>query len=294
MSDAPHVLLLMADQFRHDHLGCAGHPRVRTPNLDRLAAEGTRYRQAVTPTPICMAARHSLLTGRRAAETRVAANGFVPEPDGSAGAMPPWPTLMTTLADAGHRTHGVGKFHFHRQRFGFQTQELMEECIDDLSHDDYLQHLQAAGVPTRHPQGLRDLLYWQPQTSGVPEAHSQNHWVADRSEAFLATHHRESPKQPFFLWSSWIAPHPPFAPVEPWDAMYDPAGSLPPVYGDRPLASLPHPAGPPGPHGRGGPRPGPTRPDPGALPRGRSATSTRASAKCSRRSTGSASQKTRW
>ena len=236
----PNVLLLMADQMRHDAMGCAGHPVVRTPHLDALAAGGVRFTQAVTPTPICMAARYSLLTGRRAAETGVTANAMLP----GLAAMPPWPTLMTVLAEAGYQTHGIGKFHFHRRPFGFERQELMEECIDCLTDDDYLLHLQAAGVPARYPQGLRDLLYYQPQTSGVPEAYSQNRWVADRSEAFLREHARYRPGRPFFLWSSWIAPHPPFAPVEPWDTLYDPAAMPPPVYADRPLATLPAPAWP--------------------------------------------------
>ncbi len=234
----PNVLLLMADQMRHDAMGCAGHPVVKTPHLDTLAAGGVRFTQAVTPTPICMAARYSLLTGRRAAETGVTANAVLP----GMAAMPLWPTLMTVLAEAGYQTHGIGKFHFHRRPFGFERQELMEECIDCLTDDDYLLHLQAAGVPARYPQGLRDLLYYQPQTSGVPEAYSQNRWVADRSEAFLREHARYRPGRPFFLWSSWIAPHPPFAPVEPWDTMYDPADMPPPVYADRPLATLPAPA----------------------------------------------------
>ena len=226
----------MADQFRHDALSCAGHPVVRTPNLDALAAGGARFTQAATPTPICMAARFSLLTGRRAAETGVTANG------GPVPALPVWPTLMTVLNDAGYRTHGVGKFHFDRDPMGFHRQELMEECIDRLPDDDYLIHLQRSGVPARYPQGLRDLLYYQPQTSGVPEPFSQNAWVADRSAAFLREHAAYRPGQPFFLWSSWIAPHPPFAPVEPWDALYDPHDMPLPFYADRPMASLPAPA----------------------------------------------------
>lgn len=243
----PNVLLLMADQFRHDAMGCAGHPQVRTPNLDLLAASGVRFEQAVTPTPICMAARFSLLTGRRSVETRVAANAVLPiEGQDASGdrSLPVWPTLMTTLADAGYQTHGVGKFHFHRRPYGFERQELMEECIDCVTDDDYLMHLRAAGVPTRYPQGLRDLLYYQPQTSGVPEAYSQNRWVADRSCVFLAEHCRYRPERPFFLWSSWIAPHPPFAPVEPYDAMYSPAEMPPPVFADRPIDTLPAPAWP--------------------------------------------------
>jgi arylsulfatase A-like enzyme len=231
--EQPNILILMSDQLRFDSLGHAGHPVVRTPHLDRFAAQSLRFSQAATPTPICMAARCSFLTGRRMKETHVVENALLP------GAQPVWPTLMTVLGESGYRTHGVGKFHFHRRPFGFHDQELMEEATDCLIDDDYAMYLQEQGVRTRHPQGVRDLLYYQPQTSGVPEPHSQNRWVADRSVKFLREHKRYRGNRPFMLWSSWIAPHPPFAPVEPYDEMYDPESVPMPVYTERPVSTLP-------------------------------------------------------
>jgi arylsulfatase A-like enzyme len=234
----PNILILMCDQLRFDALGYAGHPVVRTPHLDRLAAQSLCFSEAITPTPICMAARFSFLTGRRMKETHVVENALLP------GAQPVWPTLMTVLGESGYRTHGVGKFHFDRRPFGFHDQELMEEAIDCLIDDDYTMHLQEQGVRTRCPQGLRDLLYYQPQTSGVPEPHSQNRWVANRSVEFLRNQQRYRGDKPFMLWSSWIAPHPPFAPVEPCDDMYDPESVPMPVYTDRPISTLPEPVWP--------------------------------------------------
>lgn len=234
----PNILILMCDQLRFDCLSHAGHSVVHTPNIDRLAAQGLRFTEAVTPTPICMAARFSFLTGSRMKETHVVENAMLP------GAEPVWPTLMTVLGENGYRTHGVGKFHFYRRPFGFHTQELMEEATDCLIDDDYTMYLQEQGVRTRHPQGLRDLLYYQPQTSGVPEPHSQNRWVANRSAAFLREHKRYRGDKPFMLWSSWIAPHPPFAPVEPYDDLYDPDSVPMPVYTDRPISTLPEPVWP--------------------------------------------------
>ena len=94
-------------------------------------------------------------------------------------------------------------------------------------------------MQARFPKGLRDLLYFQPQTSGVPVQHSASNWVADRSVEFLHEHVRYRNDQPFFLWSSWIAPHPPFAPSEPYDELYDPAAMPLPEYADRPVRDLP-------------------------------------------------------
>lgn len=58
------ILLLYADDWRHDTLGCAGNPVVQTPHLDRLAREGVRFTQACVTTPICGVSRASLFTGQ--------------------------------------------------------------------------------------------------------------------------------------------------------------------------------------------------------------------------------------
>src|SRR5262249_36196579 len=59
----PNVLFLMSDQHRRDAIGAAGNPVARTPNLDALAASGTRFDSAYCANPVCVPARASLLTG---------------------------------------------------------------------------------------------------------------------------------------------------------------------------------------------------------------------------------------
>ena len=59
----PNILVIFADQMRGDTLGCAGHPCVRTPHLDALAAGGVHFTHACTPDPICVPARASFTTG---------------------------------------------------------------------------------------------------------------------------------------------------------------------------------------------------------------------------------------
>ena len=61
--DLPNILIIMPDQLRADSLSCAGHPIVKTPNIDKIAAEGVQFSKAYTVSPICMPARSSLLTG---------------------------------------------------------------------------------------------------------------------------------------------------------------------------------------------------------------------------------------
>jgi choline-sulfatase len=63
MPNTPNFLVIMAEQHRADCLSCAGHSTVQTPNLDRLASEGTRFTRAYTSSPVCIPARGSLFTG---------------------------------------------------------------------------------------------------------------------------------------------------------------------------------------------------------------------------------------
>ena len=62
--ERPSFLVVVTDDQRFDQLGCAGHPVLQTPNMDRLAAEGTRFTQAFVTTAICAASRATILTGR--------------------------------------------------------------------------------------------------------------------------------------------------------------------------------------------------------------------------------------
>ncbi|MCB2043778.1 MAG: sulfatase-like hydrolase/transferase, partial [Rhodoferax sp.] len=64
MTDRSNILILLSDEQDARALGCAGHPWVHTPHLDALAARGTRFTNAFTPSPICVPARASLATGR--------------------------------------------------------------------------------------------------------------------------------------------------------------------------------------------------------------------------------------
>ena len=67
---AKNLLFLISDEHQARALSCAGHPIVKTPNIDALAERGTRFNAAYTPCPICVPARASLATGRYVHEHR--------------------------------------------------------------------------------------------------------------------------------------------------------------------------------------------------------------------------------
>src|SRR5687768_18490321 len=77
----PNIVMILADDLGYGDLGCYGHPKFKTPHLDRLAAEGVRLTQFNTPMPFCAPTRASLLTGRYPSRCGMTAN---PSPDGGA------------------------------------------------------------------------------------------------------------------------------------------------------------------------------------------------------------------
>lgn len=100
----PNILFLFADDMRPDCIAALGNPRIETPNLDRLVAEGMTFRKATCSYPICVVSRAELLTGRHGWENGVAGfRGNAPKPD-----LTWWPQAF---ADENYETWHVGKWH---------------------------------------------------------------------------------------------------------------------------------------------------------------------------------------
>ncbi len=104
------VLFIMADQLRRDHLGCYGHPYLRTPHIDALARRGVRFDQAHVNSGVCGPARMSFYTGRYLASHGATWNR-VPLSIGEV-------TLGEYLRDAGRRLALAGKTHVMPDRDG--------------------------------------------------------------------------------------------------------------------------------------------------------------------------------
>ena len=99
----PNFLLFITDQQRADFLGCYGHPILRTPNIDAIAARGVAFDQCYVASPVCMPNRSSLMTGRMPSVHHVRSNG-IPL---SRNAV----TFVDLMRDAGYATSLVGKSH---------------------------------------------------------------------------------------------------------------------------------------------------------------------------------------
>ncbi len=103
LTERPNVLFILCDDLRPDALGCYGSPHVKTPNIDRLAAEGVRFRNAFCTTSLCSPSRASILSGRYAHGHGVV-NNFTEFPADV-------PNFPQQLQDSGYTTAYIGKWH---------------------------------------------------------------------------------------------------------------------------------------------------------------------------------------
>lgn len=128
------VLFIIVDQLRADCLGYAGHPCVQTPNIDGLARAGLVCTNAFTPTPVCMAARAAILTGRYPGAVRVRSMGVLP---------PGEVTTAEVFQRAGYRTGCLGKLHVTPQLY---TQAHLKMDSPQLNWRIYAREACLAGV----------------------------------------------------------------------------------------------------------------------------------------------------
>jgi N-acetylglucosamine-6-sulfatase len=104
-SARPNIVFILVDDLRWDELGFAGHPFIKTPNIDRIAREGARFRNAFMTTPLCSPSRASFLTGQYAHT-----HGITDNVDRSAASYR-LVTFPLLLQQSGYQTAFIGKWH---------------------------------------------------------------------------------------------------------------------------------------------------------------------------------------
>lgn len=209
----PNLLLLMTDQHRADWLGCDGNRAVNTPNLDRIANEGVRFRNAYSSTPTCTPARAALLTGMSPWHHGMLGYGKV------ANAYPA--EMPQLLRNSGYQTLGIGKMHWSPQRHlhGFHNTILDESSRAESKEfrSDYRAWF-ASQAPNLDPDatgiGFND---YTAKPYVLPERLHPTRWTADTAVNFLDTYHRA---EPFFLKVSFARPHSPYDPPQRFWDMY--------------------------------------------------------------------------
>ena len=214
MSSRPNFLLITTDQQRFDTIGAAGNGAIWTPHLDWLCDTGVRFSRAYTDCPICAPARATIMTGQHAHTHGQLGNG-------GTSPMSHLPTLPGLLTGAGYQTRAEGKMHFSppRAHYGFEHTRILPDYYREMAR-------RGGAQPKQHGIGENEMA---PAFSTVEAQDSVTHWTVEKSIDFLETRDQT---RPFFLWTSFSKPHPPFdAPREFWE-LYDGIELPSPVTGD--------------------------------------------------------------
>lgn len=237
MTNRPNILFIMPDQLRADFLGCYGADFVRTPNIDRLAARGQVFDQAIAPFPICVPCRAAMLSGQSALETGVVDNNKWLRPDRREMGLETWPEL---LSEAGYHTASIGKMHFYPWDLaeGFAERIISEDKRHIWVEDDYAEDLARANLRKLHGNELQGYAETKGAgISGLPDAWQADRWVAEKTAAFLG---RQRPDRPFAAFVGLPSPHCPYDPTRAALEAVDPARIPPPRAATKDSEALRH------------------------------------------------------
>jgi arylsulfatase A-like enzyme/zinc transporter ZupT len=218
----PNVLWICADDHAAYVIGAYGNQKVRTPNLDRLAAGGMRFDRAFCSSPVCTASRDSFITGR------------YPRTIGVTELNTPLPQSESTLAHvlkrAGYDTAAIGKMHFNslhtygfdfRRDLGYYEKELEKRGKKPIPPDI---PVQPTWKPFRDP--ARIWLNAEDRPIGLVDADMDGTYFAEQAAHFLS----QPREKPFFLIVSFYEPHSPFYfPVEDRGRFQPASFPVPPV-----------------------------------------------------------------
>jgi arylsulfatase A-like enzyme len=252
----PNILFIMCDQLRWDYLACAGHPFIRTPNIDALAKRSTRFIRAFVQSPVCGPSRMSFYTGRTVNSHGASWNGL---------ALPvsEW-TIGDYLKPANYRVALAGKTHMRGDVEGLNRLGIARDTpislfvaeggFEPYERDDGIhthQTMARTGQP-HYNDWLRSLGYtsdnpwhdyansvvaedgsvisgWEMRSARyparVPEEYSETAYITNRAIEFIA----ESDGRPWLLHLSYIKPHWPYIAPAPYHAAYGRDAVMPAV-----------------------------------------------------------------
>ena len=247
MSEKMNVLFIITDQQRYSHLGSSGNPYIKTPNLDRLAAEGIRFSNAYVANPICMPNRSSIFTGKYPSIHGVRCNGI--------NLDPAIRTFTQSLIDTGYQTCSIGKIHlnFYGTPFSrkyYSVEQMipfiytpkekrkpfpkpyygLDEVELTVGHGDGVAGHFLDWIEEKAPEYLdiikdRALSIFDMvlDESEIPEEIHPTQYITERTLDFLKRfsegHYGD---KPFFLHCSFPDPHAPVCPPKKYREMYDP------------------------------------------------------------------------
>ncbi len=210
VSDPPNIIFILVDDMRWDQLGVSGHPFMKTPNLDRMGAEGAIFKNAFVSTPLCSPSRASFLTGQYPHMHRVINNDTI----GMAIKSHKLTTFPQLIRRVGYETAFIGKWHMgddDTRRPGFDhwiSFKGQGHFIDPVVNHN--------GTRKQHTGYITDML---------------NDWAVEYIE--------QKRDRPFLLYLSHKAVHRPFIPADRHSEQYAGEGFIEPASAKDDLSGKP-------------------------------------------------------
>jgi arylsulfatase A len=210
----PSIVFILVDDMGYGDIGCMGAKDIRTPNIDRLAAEGVKFTDFYANAPVCTPTRAGFITGRwqqrfglefafgyQVEQFRRVGGEWVPEPDIHALGLPlSEATIADRLKSAGYVTGAFGKWHLGYKDEYNPTKRGFDEYFGELlGHADYYRHAYFDGTPA-----LRDGMQRVQRDGYLTDL------VNERAAKFI----RDHATRPFFLYVPHLAVHAPFQPPD--------------------------------------------------------------------------------
>jgi len=198
----PNIVLMFADDVGYGDLSCYGHPTIHTPELDQLAAEGTRF-TSFYANPTCTPARAALLTGRHPVRSGM---GGIIWPNSDHGLSGDEITIATALKGEGYRTKCVGKWHLgHAEEEFMPTSHGFDEYFGLLYSNDMM-------LPWNDRGGSLPLELYR-NTEPIEHPVDQSTLTMRYTEEAVRFIH-ENAEESFFLYLPYTMPHVPLATAE--------------------------------------------------------------------------------
>jgi choline-sulfatase len=199
----PNIVFICIEQHCFKYTGYAGHPWVRTPNLDRIANHGVTFSNAYTTSPVCTPGRTGLMTGMFPSDSNSFGNTTVW--DGS------HPTWGKRLQEAGYRTWATGKIELNPKfDLGFDT--------DHVSNG----HARNPDITELFRRPLCYRMGERPEVDGKPRKHRYSHDVKARDRALKHLRGKSKTDTPWATYIGYTLVHSPFVALEKYFRWYYP------------------------------------------------------------------------